>query len=79
MGYSLLLMSENSILEENKLYVKIEKDKLQYEVMAPSGNPEKGEISAVELSIIDELTTLENLKPLLPNILRITSNRGHTH
>lgn len=70
-------MPQNSVLKKNKLYVKIEKDKLQYEVIAPSGNAEKGEISAAELSM-GELTTLENLKPLLPAILRITSNRGHT-
>jgi hypothetical protein len=42
-------MSQDSVLERNRIYVSTEQDKLKYKVIAPSGELQEGEITTREL------------------------------
>lgn len=75
--YELCLRDMNTPLANNKLYVEIANDRLQYSVISPSGRIETGEIDG-EALVIDRSTNIESLKAILPSILKITAKRGHT-
>ena len=47
--YSLHLMSQDSVLKRDRIYVSTEQDKLKYKVIAPSGELQEGEITTREL------------------------------
>lgn len=68
------------IKDANTLYLKMEDGLLQYTVFTPNGQFVTASIDADMLtSSLTEPLMAEELKPLLPGILRITAERGHTH
>ena len=81
--YDLCLMSEltaDSMPKRNILYVKIESNNIVYRVITPSNEDIIGEIPLSQLTA-DTFTysvTKEQLKVLLPAILKETLKRGHT-
>jgi hypothetical protein len=84
-GYDLALMSElqsQQQLEQGKLYIKLEDGVIQYKVL-DGGNIERfGQIIAKDIDssatfpISDNLDQFSQIKK---DILKVTSNRGHTH
>lgn len=81
-GYKLCLTPLDQIEnpEKNKIYIEIKENTLIYTVMGPVDNLVcNGKISEEELGHpINGTLTLPKLEPLMPKILQITSNRGHT-
>jgi ankyrin repeat protein len=75
--YDLCLMSDNLQPEKNKLYVKEIKNGLEYTVITPSCEVTTDKITQDKLKISSPFS-LDALRPLLDDILRITSKRGHT-
>lgn len=85
-GYDLCLMSDNIInIKENTLYVKPGKEpgSIEYTVILPTNEKVTNiittkQLPALEEAMKNESKLLENLKKLLPDILGITSKKGHT-
>ncbi|MBN9225781.1 MULTISPECIES: zeta toxin family protein [Legionella] len=66
-------------LNNNTLYVELLDNALKYTVIDLSGNEISATINFSELDFtLDSNTTEEELKSHLPNLLKITSQRGHT-
>lgn len=72
--YQLSPLTDDTKPEEGKLYVKKTDQFIEYLVKTPSGDTIKDK---VEMKV-DDPFTIEKLQPLLPDILKITSSRGHT-
>ncbi len=85
-GYDLCLLSEDIKPDKGKFYIRKKDDFLEYLVFDPAGEKKNDKISKDEFEQItnekfDQVTSepiLDNLKPCLPKILKITSERGHT-
>jgi hypothetical protein len=79
--YDLCLMSDEQP-KKGSFYVKKEKDgtSLEYSVLTLDGKLNKGTLTTEVLKKLGNLEkfNLETLKPLFEDILKITSNRGHT-
>ena len=81
--YTLCLMSRNTEIKRNRLYVALMDDgSLQYTVIDPS---EKKRIDIISREMLAEIhalltapLTVEQLELCLPDILKITAGRGHT-
>lgn len=71
--------------KEHTLYVNINHDVIEYTVIAPFGSIKTGKIPLSELRKTlnnpADLNnpTVENLKQYLPDILKFTAKKGHTH
>ncbi|KTD74144.1 zeta toxin family protein [Legionella tucsonensis] len=80
MGYDLTLQPPKSRpLQTNTLYITLFHDKLHYTVIDLSGSEITATINFSECNfIVDEKTTEEELRSHLPDLLKITSQRGHT-
>lgn len=82
-GYDLCLISEltDFLPKRNILYVKIKKTHLKYRVMSPLNEDIQDKILLSQLTRdpAPQSMTKEQLKVLLPAILRETSKRSHTH
>ena len=66
--------------EKNKLYVRIEGDTLHYQVIALSGEKVNGSIELADIQCtLVQLDNPDQLKPYIHKILKITSERDHTH
>lgn len=66
-------------IDENTLYVNIENNFLYYSVIGPSGDLIKDKIRLDSIGIsVEDLNSEHNLRKYLPQILRLTSSRGHT-
>lgn len=82
--YNVCMKGDNAVIEENKIYIEKEDDFLKYTVIDPHGDIQIGVVSRSELHInlsdvFDEPITEEKLQEwLLPNLLKVTSKRGHT-
>lgn len=79
-GYDLTLMPKDkeAKIEWDKLYVEVREGNLYYKVKSPSGLF-SGHITSAELGHdLTSHTTIDDLQHLLPDILKITSDRGHT-
>jgi hypothetical protein len=77
----LALLSENSIIEKNRLFIKIKNDRadLEYTLINPQGKIVRGIITREELPGLVPSLDLASLKTqFLPKILEITYSRGHT-
>ena len=78
-GYKLSLMPQDSNIEINTLYLEVVNGLLQYTVISPSGEKICAQIDKKILKYdLTNPVTLDQLKPLLPDILKITSKRSHT-
>jgi ankyrin repeat protein len=75
--YDVRLMVDNLQPEKDKLYLREVKNGLEYTVITPSGEVKTDKIMPKQLDIPRPFS-LDTLRPLLPNILRITAGRGHT-
>lgn len=85
--YELQLLSNEKVPPENGvLYVKKDRNSLQYIVINPSGKSVSDRITESELlkepkllaAVKKEPLSLDDLKLFLSNLLKITSGRGHT-
>ncbi len=82
--FEVCMKEDNSIIEENKIYIEKDDDFLKYTVIDPHGEIQTDTVSSGELQrrmigVFDEPLTAEQLSEwLLPNLLKITSKRGHT-
>ena len=82
-GYSLGLMSDlgpdNDNIKPKIVYIKNENDKVFYRVMK-DGDIKDGEIDHKELPdhFPHDVISLEGARNFLDDILKVTSNRGHT-
>ena len=73
------LPDDNTQLEKNKLYIEHKGGLFKYTVIHPSGEIITDSITQGELSCeIDAPLNIDKISPLLPDILKITSKRGHT-
>jgi hypothetical protein len=93
--YNLALLAGVTNLEEGTLYIESDSvnpqpQHLKYRVLDHRGNPTaEQEITLEEMPLLegkllestdpDRIKLLEQLEPLLPNILALTENRGCTH
>lgn len=84
-GYDLALMSELQLkqkLVKGKLYIKFEDGIIKYTVLDDSNIERSGEIKTIDMPIgvafptSDDLSQFSQIKE---EILKVTSNRGHTH
>ncbi|KTD40488.1 zeta toxin family protein [Legionella parisiensis] len=70
---------ESRPLPTNTLYITLLDGRLQYTVVGPNGDEITATINFSECNfIVDEKTTEEELRSHLPELLKITSQRGHT-
>lgn len=81
--YTLCLMSKNTEVRRNHLYVALMDDgSLQYTVIDPSGKKKRDVIGCDMLSKMHASLTaplaVEQLEPFLSDILEITARKGHT-
>lgn len=66
-------------LQSNTLYITLLHDTLKYTIVDPSGNEITATIHFSECNFtVNEQTTEEELRSHLPDLLKITSQRGHT-
>ncbi|RUR28354.1 zeta toxin family protein [Legionella qingyii] len=78
-SYDLSLQPPKKPLQTNTLYVTLLQDKLSYTVIDVAGNEITASIPFSECAFtVDEQTTEEELKSHLQDLLKITSQRGHT-
>lgn len=82
-GYELARLMGSNKPEAGKIYLKKHKEHLEYQVIDSQGIVKEGSIQKSELNNslhakFDAITKLDDFKPLLTPILRITSQRGHT-
>ena len=78
--FYLMPQTPDFIPEKGKLYIKIEDGALHYQVIALSGEPVKGRIDLANLQCpLQQLDTIDQLTHYIPAILKITSDRDHTH
>ncbi|CEK11547.1 hypothetical protein [Legionella hackeliae] len=78
-SYDLLLKPPGQKLEPNMLYAEIIDSNLRYTVITPSGKRVTDVISSGLLNyVLTAQTSEEELKSLLPTILKIAARRGHT-
>jgi hypothetical protein len=78
--FCLMRKDEQFRLEKNKLYVRIEGDTLHYQVIALSGEKVNGSIALADIQCpFVQLDNPGQLKPYIHKILKITSERDHTH
>jgi len=72
-----LISAEIKELEEGKLYIRKIGDTLIYSVITPSGKIVREQPIRLDVSIPEPLT-VDNLQALLPSIMFITAENGHT-
>ncbi|WP_454784240.1 zeta toxin family protein [Legionella sp. WA2024007413] len=78
-SYDLSLQPPKKPLQTNILYVTLLSNELSYTVVDLAGNELTASIPFSECPFtLDEQTTEEELKSHLPELLKITSQRGHT-
>lgn len=79
-GYDLCAMPEerDSKMEWDKLYVEVREGNLYYKVKSPSGIISSSITSAELGRDLTTPTTIDDLQSLLPNIMKITSDKDHT-
>ncbi|WP_454781820.1 zeta toxin family protein [Legionella sp. WA2022007384] len=78
-SYDLSVQPPKKPLQANTLYVTLLENELSYTVVDPMGNEITASIPLNECSFtLDEQITEEELKSHLPDLLKITSKRGHT-
>ena len=78
--FCLMRKDEQFPLEKNKLYVRIEDGTLHYQGIALSGEKVNGSIELATLQCpLVQLDNPDQLKPYIHQILKITSERDHTH
>lgn len=77
--YEPMLMQPDSVLEKNKIYFELNDGSLQYTVISPNGNSQTALIDKDKLTFEPtQPLSLEQIKRLLPEILKITAQRDHT-
>ena len=78
--FCLMRKDEQFPLQKNKLYVRIEDGTLHYQGIALSGEKVNGSIELATLQCpLVQLDNPDQLKPYIHQILKITSERDHTH
>ena len=71
---------QNFTPEKGKIYVRIEHDSLHYRCISLSGNEATDRIPLADLNCpLTQLTNIDALKPFITPLLKITSERAHTH
>ena len=82
-GYEYHLSADNQLQEKNKLYFKLLDDCLEYSVVDPTGKIITAQIDKKTLQdkgcILKSPLNIEQLKPYMADILKITSEREHTY
>ena len=80
LGYDLRLIMPDLNLREKTLYVKKIENSLSYQVISSRKGIVRGEITQDEMGghILNPEEDLDTFKLLLPRILKITAERGHT-
>ena len=79
-GYDLCAMPKesDSKIEWDKLYVEVREGNLYYKVKSPSGIISDSITSAELGHALTTHTTIDDLQSVLPNIMKITSDKDHT-
>lgn len=78
-GYNLENLTISDEIKPNTLYFQPYEGGLKYSVITPSGQLQSAVIRKEELEFeIDDSFSAIDLRPILPELLKITSARGHT-
>lgn len=78
-GYELSLITNDKQVEDKQLYVTIKNNQLSYKVKGIDGKLCKGTINCHDINpALSDKSTLAEIQNDLPNILKITSEKGHT-
>ena len=82
-GYEYHLSTDSQLKEKNKLYFKLLEDGLEYSVVDPAGMTIIAQIDKKTLQDkgckLQAPLNIEQLKPYMADILKITSERKHTY
>jgi len=80
-GYKLCLLTDKTRLKPNCLYIKIRDGAIDYRVINPAGKERKSSVNLQQIDWPEDkpLTSINELIPYLPAMLRITSKKGDGH
>lgn len=80
-NYTLHPLTENTHLKPNRLYIAFEPGKINYRVINPAGKLRESSIELTQIAWPQNkpLESIDDLVPYLPDILKITAQKGDGH